>query len=848
MKSEPSEARTPPPAPDGLRRLYKTAEDVIGPRLPRPLRDAWRRLLGRPPLPVRIELPATRSALPAAPKTFDIVCFPIIAWGFRFQRPQQLMRELGRRDHRVFWIDSDSVKEAVGGGRRGELEKNVFDVGLAGDTPRDPFGDTLSPRDLDEMIGRLAALQREAGLAGVIAVVQLPFWAPLAQRAADELGWTIVYDCMDDHSAFSTNDASMLAGEQWLMRQSALVVTTSRRLRERAEASARNVVSIPNACDYDHFSKAANDLPRPVSLARVGAPIVGYIGAISEWFDFDLLRHAAGAHPEWSFVLVGSTWGAGEHQDLVAAANVHFLGEQPYDELPALLSQFDVACIPFQLTPLIEATDPVKLYEYQAAAKPVIASRLLELEAHTERVSLVDTPEQFTAAVEAELDADSSERRAERRAFARTNTWSQRASTLEASMGQTFPRASVCIVTWNNLELTRTCIDSVLADRTWPALEVVIVDNASSDATPTYLRELAESDPRVHIELNGENRGFAAANNQAIALSSGSYVALLNNDTAVPRGWLARLIAILARDHSIGMVGPVTDGVWNEARVDGVTVAPEHVDEFARTWAREHAGRVYPISMLAMYCVAARRDVLDAVGPLDERFGIGMFEDDDYAHRIRRAGLRLACAEEVFVHHAGQASFDKLARKNDLWEENRAKFEAKWGAAWRPPGLGTRSRTRTHRDEVQQLLPTSPQHPPVVLLQPPNKASPEALAIADALATAGHPVIDVRRPASDADTRQLHGTGGRWVSTLPLEAFDSLTGCIVVPSVARTFDLAFFRNPRIVYVDEPDTNPEARRDLVARAEVVVGEGPDATIALGRPTEVVAKLVSPSSGK
>lgn len=750
------------------------------------------------------------------------------------------MRELGRRDHRVFWIDPDSVKDGAGGLVGNELAKNVFEVGLAGEAPRDPFRDALLETDVDAMIEQLAQIQRDAGLVGVVAVVQLPFWAPLAERAAEKLGWTIVYDCMDDHSAFSTNDSSMLEGEEWLLRQSALVVTTSRRLRERAADAAKRNVSIPNACDYDHFAKATRDLPRPAALEGIPAPIIGYVGAISEWFDFDLLRHAVRTHPEWSFVLIGSTWGAGDHADLEAAANVHFLGEQPYEALPALLAPFDVACIPFQLTPLIEATDPVKLYEYQAAGKPVVASRLLELEAHAHRVSLVDTAEDFTAAVESELAGDSPERRAKRTAFARDNTWGRRANDLETAMIETFPRASVCVVTWNNLELTRTCLESVLADRSWPDVEVIVVDNASSDDTPAYLTRLAARDPRVRIERNEDNRGFAAANNQAIALSTGAYVVLLNNDTAAPRGWLWRLLRVLDDDPEIGLVGPVTDGVWNEARVDGVTVGADQVDDFAATWAREHPGRVYPIGMLAMYCVAARREVLETVGPLDERFGIGMFEDDDYAHRIRRAGFRLACAEEVFLHHAGQASFDKLKRKDALWEENRIKFEEKWGAAWRAPGLGTRAETLAHREQVERTLRGSKR--PVLLLAGREGPSPVMKAIASEFAQAGHPIVDVREPATQADDRALAAAqDGVLVSTLPLEAFDSLPDAIVLPTAPRTFDLAFLRRPTIVYIDEAGANAEVRRDLRKNATVVVGVDEGSDVAPDDPAAVRAKL-------
>jgi len=88
-----------------------------------------------------------------------------------------------------------------------------------------------------------------------------------------------------------------------------------------------------------------------------------------------------------------------------------------------------------------------------------------------------------------------------------------------------------------------------------------------------------------------------------------------------------------------------------------------------------------------MFCVAFLRSTYDRIGPLDEQFGIGMFEDDDYAMRIKAEGLRVICAADVFVHHFGQAAFKKLiegGQYNPLFDENRRRYEAKWNVEWIP--------------------------------------------------------------------------------------------------------------------------------------------------------------------
>src|SRR5207247_2462243 len=108
------------------------------------------------------------------------------------------------------------------------------------------------------------------------------------------------------------------------------------------------------------------------------------------------------------------------------------------------------------------------------------------------------------------------------------------------------------------------------------------------------------------------------------------------------------------------------------------------MEEFAQRYMREHADRSFDIPMLAMYCVGIRRQVLEKVGYLNERFDVGMFEDDDFAKRVRKAWYRVVCAEDVFIHHWGRASFSKLDKDvyDELFEQNRKTFEKIWGEPW----------------------------------------------------------------------------------------------------------------------------------------------------------------------
>ncbi|HEX6385857.1 MAG TPA: glycosyltransferase family 2 protein [Anaerolineae bacterium] len=272
-------------------------------------------------------------------------------------------------------------------------------------------------------------------------------------------------------------------------------------------------------------------------------------------------------------------------------------------------------------------------------------------------------------------------------------------------------RASVVVVTFNNLVFNRLCLESLLVNTEYPKYEIIVVDNGSTDGTPAYLRELAWRHPHVRVLFNDANRGFAAANNQGLALARGEILVLLNNDTIVPRGWLAALIQHL-KDPAVGLAGPVTNRIGNEAEIEVTYRTYGEFEAFAQAHMEAHRGQTFDIRTLCMYCLAMRRDVFERLGPLDERFEVGLLEDDDYSRRAHKAGYRVVCAEDVFVHHFGQASFGSLIPSGEygrLLKANRRRFAEKWGVAWEPYGRRLsqqyRQRSRRIRKNVSDLLP-----------------------------------------------------------------------------------------------------------------------------------------------
>jgi GT2 family glycosyltransferase len=242
-------------------------------------------------------------------------------------------------------------------------------------------------------------------------------------------------------------------------------------------------------------------------------------------------------------------------------------------------------------------------------------------------------------------------------------------------------RASVIVPCFNELAYTRLCVAS-LARHTRAPWELVAVDNGSDDGTAAYLRGVQDAAPfPVTVITNPENRGFPAACNQGLRAARGDYLVLLNNDAVVTDAWLDQLIALADSEPKIGMTGPVSNYASPPQLVADAPYSDlESMHRFAARWRSERRGRWLKAAKLSGFCLLIKRRALEAVGGLDEGFGLGLFDDDDLSLRVRKAGFDLAVALDLFVHHYGSRTFAGAGvDAAGLLAANRAKFEAKWG-------------------------------------------------------------------------------------------------------------------------------------------------------------------------
>jgi GT2 family glycosyltransferase/glycosyltransferase involved in cell wall biosynthesis len=630
---------------------------------------------------------AAQAALSIERADADFIFFPIIDWHFRTQRPQHLARCIAEKGHRVFYI-SVHFGAFIGAGRFKVVEQcvpGVFEIQLLVSSKINHIYGGFTPDHIEQLRDAVLELYDVMQITVAIAIVQFASWCEVAEVLP---GCTMIYDCLDLVSGFANVGRKVLDDENRLTANADLLVTTSQPLADRF-ATRRKSSIIRNGAEIHHFRSAL------VSRRPDAPPVIGYFGAIDCWFEESWIRSAAEQHPHLKFRLIGHAVPEITSK-LAGYSNIELVGEIEYAKLPEAISNFCVGIIPFKITSLIECVNPVKLYEYFAAGLPVVSSPLPEVLAATDMVHIASTASEFSASLLRALDETSDTTLTKRRVqWAMGHSWVSRASELANQISKIWPRVSVIIVAYNNAQLTASAVRSVLALSDYDELEIIVVDNGSADDTHLVLSQFSAHECFRMIRLD-ENVGFAAGNNVGLKAATGDVFVLLNNDVYVTRGWVRDLIRPLLLDSTIGLVGPLTNAIGNEQQVQIAYSNLKAMAMEARRVTRRYPRRLFEVLSVAFFGVAFRRDVYSIVGGLDEAFGIGFFEDDDYCMRVRKAGYRVVVADNVFIHHQLSASFADFGeeRRRKLMEHNRKVFEEKWGP-WQAhkyrdePGFGT---------------------------------------------------------------------------------------------------------------------------------------------------------------
>ncbi len=332
---------------------------------------------------------------------------PSCPWGYMFQRPQQLARSLANKGYAVIYVTNTSYPYEPDWSVRGlkEIEPNLF-----------LFNDGKS--------GELLSNCKHARL------IIWQYWPHqwnsvelLRNRSSCQV--IHVYDCIDDLTTFDFyEDITLDYGEA--LTSADVVLATSHILLNELKTVRSDVILVPNGVNPKDFHIAMN--PRMDSFIR-DRLVLGYYGAIAEWFDFDLIGFIAYSRPAWEIVIVGQVYDSVEDEVelLSKIPNVTVRGRIPYDQIPDLLSSFDIAILPFILNEITLRTSPVKVYEYLAGGKPTVCTDLPEVRGipHVRRANSHESflREIELAAVSLEIDPEQQILRD----VATHNSWGQRA-------------------------------------------------------------------------------------------------------------------------------------------------------------------------------------------------------------------------------------------------------------------------------------------------------------------------------------------------------------------------------------------------------------------------------------
>ncbi len=349
----------------------------------------------------------------------DIICFSSTRWDFLWQRPQQVMSRLSG-NNKVLFVDHFILT----GGK--------YTPGFSGQTHLRQINSNLFVLSI-----RYASKRQFVRIIGDVCqsldIHRPVIWVyyPTVVSVLDEFDYSLLcYDCVDDFRSFSWTPGSFAFNEEKLIQKSDLVFVTAKRLKKLKERENSEIYLVPNGADERHFNKALDkSLPVHDEIKVLKKPVIGFIGAIYEWVDLALVQNMCRERPEWSFVLVGPV-----SKDVPNASrprNLYFMGRKDYGILPRIIKGFDVCIIPFKVNSLTECTNPIKLYEYLAAGKPVVSTPIPEVTGYNEVVKTASTAGEFIKAVEESIKQEKVDLVKKRLEIAGENSWDSRVMIME---------------------------------------------------------------------------------------------------------------------------------------------------------------------------------------------------------------------------------------------------------------------------------------------------------------------------------------------------------------------------------------------------------------------------------
>ncbi len=383
----------------------------------------------------------------------DIVCISSVDWEPLWTRKQQIMSRLPQ-SNRILYVEPPisflspykdpgvAFKQDLA---RHGLRRLIDNIWLLTPPVVLPFGSRFAGVNIinqRKIAQSIKAAMRDLGFDRSI------LWTYL-HTSCDLMGLLdevfLIYDCVDEHSAYDGFNARLVKSmERKLLQRCDLVFCTARGLYESKQAYCKEIFLSPNAADIDHFRQADSaETPVAEELIALPHPILGFVGAIKEWIDLDLIGKAAQNFPDGSVVMVGPVGANIDVSSLQGKTNVHFLGHRDRQVLPQYLKGFDVCLNPFRENELTSTVSPLKFYEYLASGRPIASVPMPEIMEFSELVEFGGGPEGFTAAISRALK-DTPQKKEARLQKALDNSWESRAEFMMEQIEKSYTQKYNC--------------------------------------------------------------------------------------------------------------------------------------------------------------------------------------------------------------------------------------------------------------------------------------------------------------------------------------------------------------------------------------------------------------------
>ena len=364
-----------------------------------------------------------------------LVVFSHLRWDFVYQRPQHVVSRLAKRWRVVF------VEEPVHDAGPSHVETLSVEDGVTVLRFHTPV---TAPGFHDDQLAELRPLLANALRTLGVGDYGVWFYTPMALPLLTELKPSIiVYDCMDELAAFRNPPRQLLQRESALLRIANVVFTGGPSLYRSKRGANDNVHCIPSAVDAAHFARGRDAREASPELAALPSPRLGFYGVVDERFDIDLLARCADLRPAWHFCIVGPVVKI-DPALLPQRPNIHYQGQRPYRDLPAILAAWEVALLPFARNESTRFISPTKTLEYLAADKPVVSTPIADVvELYGTVVRTASEAEEFVGQCEAAMDEDR-EARGRRtdaaRAIVAAASWDAAAARMEREIERALPK------------------------------------------------------------------------------------------------------------------------------------------------------------------------------------------------------------------------------------------------------------------------------------------------------------------------------------------------------------------------------------------------------------------------